>query len=164
MSRMISNTACVMPNILSDQKHFYKNCFSCFTRFIRLRQTYRSEKTGRLKTERSRRTSKKTAGVHCIMRYHSTRSLVQQLTSREAVLQGLAADGGPFCDRRAARASHRPGFAHRRICRRCPPCARYATAGLQRRRNRRRGGGGLRKYLCRSRGHSGDENRQHAPP
>ena len=30
------------------------------------------------------------------MRYHSTRSLVQQLTSREAVLQGLAADGGLF--------------------------------------------------------------------
>ena len=30
------------------------------------------------------------------MRYHSTRSLDQQLTSREAVLQGLAADGGLF--------------------------------------------------------------------
>ena len=92
MSRMISNQRASAQH-LKRQKHFYKKLFFMFYTFIRLRQTYHC-KTGRLKTERSRRTSKKTAGVHCIMRYHSTRSLVQQLTSREAVLQGLAADGG----------------------------------------------------------------------
>ena len=98
------------------------------------------------------------------MRYHSTRSLVQQLTSREAVLQGLAADGGLFVTDELPELHIDPasltggyaGAARRVLGTLLSDFSAEEIAGAVE--------AAYGKYLCRSRGHSGDENRQHAPP
>lgn len=122
---MISNQRASAQH-LKRQKHFYKKLFFMFYTFIRLRQTYHS-KNGRLKTERETAALKENSrsSLHHALSQHPQAS-ISSLTSCEAVLQGLAADGGLFVTDEPLEL-HRPGFARRRICRQRLPCARYCS-------------------------------------